>query len=104
MSPSFHYSDVTMSAMTSQITRRSGPHERKHQKLCVNGLCEGNPPVTDGFPIQRASNAENFPFDDTIMCGIPLLIFFQIKAIKFGTSAALDIIQVLVFILTILGF
>ena len=28
-------------------------------KLCVTGLCEGNPPVTGGFPSHRASNAEN---------------------------------------------
>ena len=31
----------------------------KTSKLCVTGLCEGNPPVTGGFPSQRASNAEN---------------------------------------------
>ena len=28
-------------------------------KLCVTGPCEGNPPVTCGFPSQRASNTEN---------------------------------------------
>ena len=27
-------------------------------KLCVTGLCEGNPPVTGGFPSDRANNAE----------------------------------------------
>ena len=32
---------------------------RKTSKLRVNVLCEGNPPVTDGFPSQKASNAEN---------------------------------------------
>ena len=32
---------------------------KKTSKLRVTGLCEGNPPVTDGFPSQRASNAEN---------------------------------------------
>ena len=30
----------------------------KTSKLCVTGLCEGNSPVTDEFPAQRASNAE----------------------------------------------
>ena len=30
-------------------------------KLCVTGLCEGNPPVTGEFPTQRASNLENLP-------------------------------------------
>ena len=32
---------------------------KKIPKLRVTGLCEGNPPVTDGFPSQRARNAEN---------------------------------------------
>ena len=32
---------------------------KKTSKLRVTGLCEGNPPVTGGFPSQRASNAEN---------------------------------------------
>ena len=31
----------------------------KTSKLCVNGLCEGNSPVTSEFPSQRASYAEN---------------------------------------------
>ena len=39
----------------------------KKWKLRVTGLCEGNSPVPDEFPAQRASNAENFPFDDVIM-------------------------------------
>ena len=64
---SYHYSDVRMSAMESQITgvsivcstvfirRRS----KKTSKLCVTGLCEGNPPITGGFPSQRAINAES---------------------------------------------
>ena len=61
-----HYSDIIMSAMASQITNTSivcsidcsGAYQRK-SKLRVNGLCEGNPHVTGGFPSQRASNAEN---------------------------------------------
>ena len=32
---------------------------KKTTKLCVTGLWEGNPPVTGGFPSQRASNVEN---------------------------------------------
>ena len=31
----------------------------KISKLRVSGLCQGNPPVTSGFPLQGASNAEN---------------------------------------------
>ena len=62
-----HYSDDTMSAMASQITGVSivcstvcsGANQIKHQKVRITGLCEGHPPVTGGFPSQRASNAEN---------------------------------------------
>ena len=32
---------------------------KKTAKLRVTGLCEGNPPVTGGFPSLRASNTEN---------------------------------------------
>ena len=32
---------------------------KKASKLWVTGLFEGNPPVTGGFPSERASNAEN---------------------------------------------
>ena len=32
---------------------------KKTSRLCVTGLCEGTPPVTGGFPSQRASNVEN---------------------------------------------
>ena len=35
---------------------------------CFTDLCEGNPSVTDGFPAQKASDAEMFLFDDVIMC------------------------------------
>ena len=40
---------------------------KKNLKLRVTGLCDGNPPVTGGFPSQRAGNAEMVPFDDVIM-------------------------------------
>ena len=32
---------------------------KKISKLRVTGLCEGNPPLTGGFPLKMASNAEN---------------------------------------------
>ena len=56
-----------MGAMASQITTLtivystvdSGGDQRKHQSSPVTGLCEGNSPVTDEFPAQKASNAEN---------------------------------------------
>ena len=51
-----------MSAMASQITSRtivysivySRQRSRKTSKLRVIGLCEGNPPLADEFPAQRA--------------------------------------------------
>ena len=62
-----HHNDVIMRMMESQITSVlivcsnicSGADQRKHQKLCVTGLCEGSPLVTGGFTSQRASKMEN---------------------------------------------
>ena len=48
------YSDVTMSAMASQITgvliAYSTVCSKKTSKLRVTGLCEGNSPMTGEFP------------------------------------------------------
>ena len=41
---------------------------KKTSKFRVTGLCVGNSPETVEFPAQLASNAENFPPDDVIMC------------------------------------
>ena len=38
-------------------TVRWGPASKKHQRSALLALCEGNPPVTGGFPSQRASYA-----------------------------------------------
>ena len=70
-----HYGDVMMGAMASQITSLtivystvySGADQIKHQSSASLTFVSGNPPVTGGFPSQRASNAEMFPFDDVIM-------------------------------------
>ena len=35
----------------------SSQHQRKHQSSASLAFCERNPPVTDGFPSQRASNS-----------------------------------------------
>ena len=55
------YSDVLMSATASQITGvpivcPTVCIIKKTSRHCVTGLCERNPPVTGGFPSQRASN------------------------------------------------
>ena len=61
------YNGVIMISLASQITSLtivystvySRADSKKTSKLCVTGLCVGNSPVTDEFPAQRASNAEN---------------------------------------------
>ena len=65
----FHYSDVIMGAMASQITsvsivcscRLFSRRSENTPKFRVTGLYERNPPVTGGFSSQRASNAETVP-------------------------------------------
>ena len=60
---SYQCSDVIMSALASQVNGVSivcsTICSKKASKHRVTGLCEENRPVTDGFPSQRASNAEN---------------------------------------------
>ena len=41
------------------LSRLSRCRSKETSKFRITGLCERNPPVTDGFPSQRASNAEN---------------------------------------------
>ena len=41
------------------LNRLFRSRSKKTSKLRVTGLCEGNSPVTDEFPSQRASNTEN---------------------------------------------
>ena len=63
----YNYIDVIMGTMASQITSLTlcllnRPFRRRSKKTSkprVTGLCEGNSPVTDEFPAQMASNAEN---------------------------------------------
>ena len=40
---------------------------KKTSKLRITGLYVGNSPVTGEFPAQKASNAENVPFNEAIM-------------------------------------
>ena len=67
-----HYSDIRMSSEAFQITCISivsstvcsDAYQRK--KFCVTGPCEGNPPVTGGFPHKELVLRKVFPFDDVI--------------------------------------
>ena len=45
-----------LDCLLKRLFRRTS---KKISKLRVTGLCEGNPPVTGGFPSQRANNAED---------------------------------------------
>ena len=70
-----YYSDVTMSVMAFQITcvlslliRLYRCRSKKISKLRATGICEGNLPVTGGFPPKkRPVTRKMFPFDDVIM-------------------------------------
>ena len=62
-----HCNDVIISVMASQITGlmivystiNSRHRSKKTSKLHITGLYEGNSPVTNEVPAQRASNMEN---------------------------------------------
>ena len=65
----YHYRDVIIGAMASQISQ---PHDcllnrsfwrrsKKTSKFCVTGLCGGNSPFTGELPAQMASNAKKVP-------------------------------------------
>ena len=62
----FHYNDVTMGVMASQMTNLTIVYSivffrlrsKQISKLRVTGLCAGNSPETSEFHAQMASNAE----------------------------------------------
>ena len=64
-----------MITMASQIisltvvysTVYSDADQRKHQKLCVTGLCVGNSPGPVNSPHKGPVTRKMFPFDDVIM-------------------------------------
>ena len=68
-----------MDAMASQITGvsivystvYSGADQRKHQKLRVTGLCEGNSLFS---PLKWLVMRKIFPFDGVIMCTVGELV------------------------------
>ena len=58
------YSDVTWESRRLNLptvcsTSCSGLQQKKHRSFTLLALCDGNLPLTDGFPSQRASNAES---------------------------------------------
>ena len=62
-----HNSDVTCASCHLKspatglfIQQLVHAYNRKHQGFKLLVLCDGNPPVTGGFPLQRASNRKAF--------------------------------------------
>ena len=56
---------------------------KKTPKLCVTGLCDGSPSVTDGFPSQWASNAEDVSHLMTSWCVLFPLLRLPLATIDF---------------------
>ena len=72
-----HYSDIMrLDCLLNRLFRR---RSKKAWKLRVTGLCEGNPPVTGGFPHIRLVKRKMFPFDDVIMISLSIIIFQFVK-------------------------
>ena len=69
---------------------------KKTSKLRVTGLCEGNSPVNDEFPAQRASNAEidsiwwRHPVETIFSCVFSLL--FSASVEKEGFPSAVNVV------------
>ena len=76
----YHYSDVIMSAIASQITSVSrvcltvcsGADQRKHSISASLAFVGGIHRWPVEFPSQRSNNAEMFSFDDVIMFALNL--------------------------------
>ena len=70
-----HYSDVMMlpngvsnhRRLDCLLNRFFRFRSKKTSKLRVNGLCEGNSPVTGEFPHKGPVTRKIFPYDDVIM-------------------------------------
>ena len=56
----YEQDDVSNQRRIDLLNRLFRRRSKKVWMLRVTGLCEGNPPVTGGFPSQRASDAEIF--------------------------------------------
>ena len=91
----YHYSDVIMSEMASQIDcllhRLFRRRSKKAWKLRVTGLCEGNSPLTNGSPHKGQVTRKMLPFDDDIMiisalCKIHIDSLFNIQKAAFENA------------------
>ena len=73
--PSYHYSDIIMNVMASQITSLtivcstvcSGAHQRKHQSSVSLAFVRGIHPWPVNSPHKGPVTRKMFPFDDVIM-------------------------------------
>ena len=69
------------------LNRWFNSRSRKTSKLRITGLCEGNPPVSDGFPSQRVSNAENVSIrwrhhDSGLSCHVQNVVAISLPRFK----------------------
>ena len=55
----------SLDCLLSHLFRR---RPKKTSKLRITGLCEGNPPVTSGFPYKGPVTWIVSPFEDVIIC------------------------------------
>ena len=84
-----HYSDVIMSAMASQSPASrlfTQPFVqaaiKKTSKLCITGLCEGNPPLTGRFPHKGPVTRKMFPFENVFIYSIQSHEYRKISNIR----------------------
>ena len=68
------YSGNLQGPLVAELDKSTSPlfhhlilHQRKHQSPVLLALCVENPPVTGGFPTQRASNSECYSCHDVIV-------------------------------------
>ena len=64
-----YYIDVIMSMVVLHwlLNRLFRHRSKKTSYRCTNGLCDGNPPMTYGFPSQKTVTREMLPLDGVIM-------------------------------------
>ena len=74
-----------------------GQHEWNHKSPASLAICDGNPPVTGGFPSQRASDAESFSYVMTSSWRRPYLAL-GVMVQGMPLTVALGILAKLIFI------
>ena len=102
-SPQWHYNDVIMSAMASQITSlaivystvHSGVDQRKHQSSASLAFMWGIHRWPVNSPHKRPATRKMYPFDDVIMHGDSILMswFTRRSTRSFVSSCHLQVLK-----------